>query len=86
MPEAALRVPVLEPEGRPRAKVALFLGCVADSLYPETNLNTARVLQKNGCEVWIPRSQGCCGGLRRGRRWIATVDGAWRSSCGQRRC
>ena len=54
---------VLEPEGKPRAKVAFFLGCVADSLYPETNLNTARVLQANGCEVWIPRSQGCCGAL-----------------------
>ena len=54
---------VLEPEGKPRAQVALFLGCVADSLYPETNLNTARVLQANGCEVWIPRSQGCCGAL-----------------------
>jgi glycolate oxidase iron-sulfur subunit len=54
---------VLEPEGKKRARVALFLGCVADSLYPETNLNTARVLQKNGCEVWIPRSQACCGAL-----------------------
>lgn len=54
---------VLEPEGKPRARVALFLGCVADSLYPETNLNTARVLQANGCEVHIPRSQVCCGAL-----------------------
>jgi glycolate dehydrogenase iron-sulfur subunit len=54
---------VLEPEGKRRARVALFLGCVADSLYPETNLNTARVLQANGCEVWIPRNQGCCGAL-----------------------
>ncbi|HYH69122.1 MAG TPA: (Fe-S)-binding protein, partial [Urbifossiella sp.] len=54
---------VLEPEGKPRARVALFLGCVADALFPETNLNTARVLQANGCEVWIPRNQGCCGAL-----------------------
>jgi glycolate oxidase iron-sulfur subunit len=54
---------VLEPEGKKRARVALFLGCVADALYPETNLNTARVLQKNGCEVWIPRGQVCCGAL-----------------------
>jgi len=54
---------VLEPEGKPRARVALFLGCVADSLYPETNYATAKVLQKNGCEVWIPKSQGCCGAL-----------------------
>jgi glycolate oxidase iron-sulfur subunit len=54
---------VLEAEGKKRARVALFLGCVADSLFPETNLNTARVLQKNGCEVWIPRTQVCCGAL-----------------------
>jgi glycolate oxidase iron-sulfur subunit len=54
---------VLPPEGKPRARVALFLGCVADSLYPETNIATAKVLQANGCEVWIPRAQGCCGAL-----------------------
>jgi len=54
---------VLGAEGKPRARVALFLGCVADSLYPETNYATAKVLQANGCEVWIPRSQGCCGAL-----------------------
>jgi glycolate oxidase iron-sulfur subunit len=54
---------VLPAEGKRRAKVGLFLGCVADAIYPETQLNTARVLQKNGCEVWIPRAQGCCGAL-----------------------
>lgn len=54
---------VLPAEGPRRARVALFLGCVADAIYPETNLATARVLQRNGCEVWIPRQQGCCGAL-----------------------
>jgi glycolate oxidase iron-sulfur subunit len=54
---------VLPAEGKKRARVALFLGCVADAIYPETQVATARVLQKNGCEVWIPRSQGCCGAL-----------------------
>ena len=54
---------VLPAEGKKRARVALFLGCVADAIYPETQIATARVLQKNGCEVWIPRSQGCCGAL-----------------------
>ena len=34
-----------------RAQVALFLGCVADAMFPETNAATARVLQQNGCEV-----------------------------------
>jgi glycolate oxidase iron-sulfur subunit len=43
--------------------VALFLGCVGDAVYPQTNLATARVLQRNGCDVWIPRVQGCCGAL-----------------------
>jgi glycolate oxidase iron-sulfur subunit len=53
----------LPAEGKRRARVGLFLGCVADAIYPQTNLATARVLQKNGCEVWVPRMQGCCGAL-----------------------
>ena len=54
---------VLPAEGPRRARVGLFLGCVADAIYPETQVATARVLQKNGCEVWIPRNQQCCGAL-----------------------
>lgn len=54
---------ILPAEGKRRARVALFLGCVADAIYPETQIATARVLQKNGVEVWIPRNQGCCGAL-----------------------
>ncbi|MSU78584.1 MAG: 4Fe-4S dicluster domain-containing protein [Gemmataceae bacterium] len=52
---------VLPAEGPRRARVALFTGCAADAIFPETNYATAKVLQKNGCEVWIPRKQGCCG-------------------------
>ncbi|MGC8643183.1 MAG: 4Fe-4S dicluster domain-containing protein, partial [Isosphaeraceae bacterium] len=37
---------VLPPIGPKRARVALFLGCVADAMYPETNAATARVLQQ----------------------------------------
>jgi len=54
---------VLPAIGPKRARVALFLGCVADALYPQTNYATAKVLQANGCEVWIPRAQECCGAL-----------------------
>ena len=54
---------VLPPIGPKRARVALFLGCVADALYPETTAATARVLQQNGCEVVIPRGQSCCGAI-----------------------
>lgn len=54
---------VLPAEGPRRARVALFTGCASDAFFPETNLHTAQVLQKNGCEVWIPRNQVCCGAL-----------------------
>lgn len=54
---------VLPPIGPKRAKVALFLGCVSDAMYPETNAATARVLQQNGCEVVVPRAQVCCGAI-----------------------
>ena len=49
--------------GVKRARVALFLGCVADAMFPETNAATARVLQRNGCEVVVPRGQVCCGAI-----------------------
>jgi len=49
--------------GPKRASVALFLGCVADGIYPQTNYATAKVLQANGCDVWIPKQQQCCGAL-----------------------
>ncbi len=54
---------ILPPYGPKRARVALFMGCVADAMFPETNAATARVLQRNGCEVVIPKSQVCCGAI-----------------------
>jgi glycolate oxidase iron-sulfur subunit len=53
-------LPALGPR---RARVALFTGCVADAMAPETNAATARVLQRNGCDVFVPRSQACCGAI-----------------------
>jgi glycolate oxidase iron-sulfur subunit len=54
---------VLPAEGKRRARVALFLGCAADAIFPDTTVATARVLQRNGCEVLVPRRQVCCGAL-----------------------
>lgn len=54
---------VLPAIGPKRARVALFTGCVADAMFPETNAATARVLQQNGCEVVVPRGQVCCGAI-----------------------
>jgi glycolate oxidase iron-sulfur subunit len=54
---------VLPTVGKRRARVALFTGCVGDALFRHTNWATARVLQQNGCEVVVPRSQACCGAI-----------------------
>lgn len=49
--------------GPRRARVALFTGCVADVMFRHTHWTTARVLQQNGCDVVVPRSQACCGAI-----------------------
>lgn len=54
---------VLPAEGTRRARVVLLVGCAADAFFPRTTWATAKVLQKNGCEVLVPRGQGCCGAL-----------------------
>jgi glycolate oxidase iron-sulfur subunit len=54
------RVPA---SGRRRAVIGMLTGCVQDALFPEVNAATAQVLAAEGCDVVIPRRQGCCGAL-----------------------
>ncbi|MDA8323430.1 MAG: heterodisulfide reductase-related iron-sulfur binding cluster [Actinomycetota bacterium] len=49
--------------GERRAVVGMLTGCVQQVFYPDVNAATARVLAAEGCEVVIPRDQGCCGAL-----------------------
>ena len=49
--------------GKKMGTVAFFTGCVMDNLYPHIHEATIRILQWNGYEVHIPKSQGCCGAL-----------------------
>jgi L-lactate dehydrogenase complex protein LldE len=42
-------------------KVALFIPCYVDQLYPNVGLATARLLRKLGCELVFPEAQTCCG-------------------------
>jgi len=59
-----LRLPeVLEPEGQPRGTAVLLTGCVAETAFERTNLAAARLLQRAGVRVLVPRGQGCCGAL-----------------------
>jgi glycolate oxidase iron-sulfur subunit len=54
------RVPA---RGTRRAVVGMLTGCVQSVFYPGVNAATARVLAAEGCDVIIPRDQGCCGAL-----------------------
>jgi glycolate oxidase iron-sulfur subunit len=49
--------------GARRAVVGMLTGCVQSVFYPRVNAATARVLAAEGCDVIIPRVQGCCGAL-----------------------
>ncbi len=54
---------VIPAQGQTRYKVGMILGCVQRMFLPEVNAATIRVLTTNGCEVVIPKLQGCCGAL-----------------------
>jgi glycolate oxidase iron-sulfur subunit len=51
-------------KGERRGCVAFLAGCIASVSFSELNHATVRVLQANGVEVWVPKSQGCCGALQ----------------------
>lgn len=48
-------------EGEQRGRVAYFVGCGTNFLYPDTGIATVKVLTRNGWEVVIPPGQVCCG-------------------------
>ncbi|RME02130.1 MAG: (Fe-S)-binding protein, partial [Calditrichaeota bacterium] len=54
---------VIPARGEIRYRVALLTGCVQDVAFATVNRDTAHVLAYDGCEVWIPRPQVCCGSL-----------------------
>jgi glycolate oxidase iron-sulfur subunit len=61
---AAGRLPERVAARGPRRAVAgMLTGCVQSVFFPQVNAATARVLALEGCDVIIPRGQGCCGAL-----------------------
>ncbi|TMS00100.1 (Fe-S)-binding protein [Nonomuraea basaltis] len=62
--ERRQRLPrVVRARGERRAVVGMLTGCVQGEFFPQVNAATARVLALEGCDVVIPRGQGCCGAL-----------------------
>lgn len=54
---------VIPAQGEKRYRVGVILGCVQRLFFSSVNEATVRVLTANGCEVVIPKSQGCCAAL-----------------------
>mgnify|MGYP005848083169 CR=1 FL=1 len=54
---------IIPAQGKKRYRVGLILGCVQRLFFSPVNAATIRVLTANGCEVVIPKNQGCCAAL-----------------------
>jgi glycolate oxidase iron-sulfur subunit len=54
---------IIPAQGEKRYRVGMILGCVQRLFFSHVNEATARVLTANGCEVIIPKTQGCCAAL-----------------------
>lgn len=52
-----------KPKGESHFRVGLLTGCVQDLAFSNINRDTADVLLANGCTVFTPRNQSCCGSL-----------------------
>lgn len=46
---------------KPPQRVALFVTCMVDMIYPAVGIATAELLERHGVEVFFPEAQTCCG-------------------------
>jgi glycolate oxidase iron-sulfur subunit len=54
---------ITAPVGQKRYRVAMLTGCAQDLIFSDVNRDTVEVLARNGCEVFTPAEQLCCGSL-----------------------
>jgi glycolate oxidase iron-sulfur subunit len=60
---AELIAPVTAAKGPAKFRVAVLIGCAQDLIFSDINRDTVEVLAHNGCEVFTPPGQECCGSL-----------------------
>lgn len=60
---AGLIPTVTPPVGPLRYRVAVLVGCAQDLIFSDVNRDTVEVLARQGCEVFTPPRQECCGSL-----------------------
>jgi glycolate oxidase iron-sulfur subunit len=54
---------VMPARGEKKYRVAVLTGCAQDLIFSDVNRDTVEVLARNGCEVYTPPRQNCCGSL-----------------------
>jgi glycolate oxidase iron-sulfur subunit len=64
-PRVSLPERVRSRAGPARAVVGLLTGCVQSAFFSHVSAATAQLLALEGCDVVVPRGQGCCGALAR---------------------
>ncbi|MFW6032525.1 MAG: heterodisulfide reductase-related iron-sulfur binding cluster [Phycisphaeraceae bacterium] len=55
--------PSTKKQDAPPRRVAFFAGCVGSVLFQDVNRQAIALLQRAGCDVYVPRAQGCCGAI-----------------------
>ncbi|MFH1984233.1 MAG: (Fe-S)-binding protein [Pseudomonadota bacterium] len=56
------QVPAMnQPTGNSGRRVALFVGCLIDKLFPDIALATLKIMDHHGVGVFLPEGQACCG-------------------------
>lgn len=58
-----LIAPLTPALGVRRYRVAMLIGCAQDLTFASVNRDTVEVLSRNGCDVFTPPVQNCCGSL-----------------------
>ncbi|AHF08112.1 (Fe-S)-binding protein [Desulfitobacterium metallireducens] len=54
-------ITVPDPKMRVQMRVGYYIGCVTNYFYTDMGRSVVDVLLENGCEVVVPKDQGCCG-------------------------
>ncbi len=60
---AELIAPITSAGDTKKYRVAMLTGCAQDLTFSDVNRDTVEVLAQNGCEVFTPAEQSCCGSL-----------------------
>lgn len=67
-------------DGRRRATVALFAGCVGSVMFQHVNRQTIALLRRAGCDVVVPRGQRCCGAIHHHGGRVAEAEALARAN------